>query len=56
MDYFALADRALAAEPLSRDEALSILRAPDEDVPELVAAAHRLRRRYFADSVKVNFL
>ena len=56
MDYSALADRALAAEPLSRDDALSILRAPDEDVPELVAAAHRLRRRYFADSVKVNFL
>ena len=56
MDYFALAARALASEPLSRDEALSLLRAPDVDVPELVAAAYRVRRRHFSDTVKVNFL
>ncbi len=33
-----------------------MLRAPDEDLPALVAAAHRVRRRYFGNRVKVNFL
>ena len=56
MDYFALAERAVAGLPLTRDDAHSILLAPDADVPELVAASHRVRRRYFADTVKVNFL
>ena len=33
-----------------------MLRAPDAEMPAIVAAAHRLRRRYFGNTVKVNFL
>jgi biotin synthase len=51
-----LADRALQGGALTRDEALALLRAPDDDVPAMVAAAHVVRRRYFGNSVKVNFL
>ena len=33
-----------------------MLRAPDAEMPAIVAAAHALRRRYFGNTVKVNFL
>ena len=51
-----LAGRVLEGSALTRDECLAVLSAPDEDVPEIVAAAHRIRRRYFGNTVKVNFL
>jgi biotin synthase len=51
-----LAARVLQGGALTRDEALAILRADDAEVPDLVAAAHRVRRRYFGNTVKVNFL
>jgi biotin synthase len=51
-----LGDRVLAGSAITRAEALALLRAPDEDVPDIVAAAHLLRRRYFGNTVKVNFL
>ena len=44
------------ARAVTREDAGSILRAPDAEVPDLVAAAHRVRRRYFGNTVKVNFL
>ncbi|MDT1790776.1 hypothetical protein QLF87_24420, partial [Salmonella enterica subsp. enterica serovar Oslo] len=49
-------DQVLAGTPIGTDDALAILRAPDPDVLELVAAAGRLRRKYFANTVKVNYL
>lgn len=52
----ALADQVLAGSPVSRDQALSVLEALDEDTPEIVAEAYRLRRRYFGHRVKLNFL
>jgi biotin synthase len=55
-DWSAIGERVLAGGAITRDEALAVLRAPDGDVPDLVAAAHRLRRRYFGNTVKVNFL
>ncbi len=55
-DWLALADRVIDGYVLTREEALAALQAPDADVPEIVAAAHRVRRRYFGDTVKVNFL
>jgi biotin synthase len=54
--WSALADRVLQGGAINHEDALAILRAPDADVPDLVAAAHRVRRRYFGNTVKVNFL
>jgi biotin synthase len=51
-----LADRALAGEPLERDEALAVLRAPDEELLSLLAAAFRVRRAHFGVLVKLNMI
>jgi biotin synthase len=51
-----LADRVLAGYELSADEALSILRAPDDELLEIMAAAYRVRRRWFANTVQLYFL
>ncbi|MDP9236489.1 MAG: biotin synthase BioB [Chloroflexota bacterium] len=51
-----IADRALDGIPPTRDELAAILRAPEEEMPAIVAAAYRLRRRYFGNTVKINFL
>jgi biotin synthase len=51
-----LSQRALALEPPTRDEALAVLALPDDDVLDVVAAAFRVRRRYFGRRVKLNFL
>jgi biotin synthase len=56
IDWNRLAERALAGAQLTRDDALAILEADDAEVPALVAAAHRIRRQYFGNRVKVNFL
>ena len=56
MDWMQLATRALDGGALTTEEALAILRAPDEETPDIVAAAHRVRRQYFGNTVKVNFL
>lgn len=55
-DFSAIADRALAGQPASRDEALAMLTATDAETFALVDAASRLRRHHFANTVKVNYL
>jgi biotin synthase len=55
-DWGTLADKALAGEPLGRDEALSVLRAPDEELLALLAAAFRVRRAHFGLLVKLNMI
>ena len=54
--YSALADRVLAGQKLDFHEALSILRAPDSDLLELLAAAYRVRQQYFGNRVQLYFL
>ncbi len=51
-----LAEQALAGEPLSSAQALEVLAAPDEELVDLLAAAFRVRRRYFGTRVRLNFL
>ncbi|MCW0214820.1 MAG: biotin synthase BioB [Pseudonocardia sp.] len=51
-----LASRQLDGGRLDRADALAVLTAPDEEVLGLVAAAGRLRRAHFGNSVKVNYL
>ena len=55
-DWNALADRALAGQPLSREEARAVLAAPDEALLEQLAAAYRVRRRHFGNRVRLHFL
>src|SRR5689334_22581077 len=55
-DWLALAERVLDGHRLTEDEALAVLAAPDEEVLELLAAAFRVRRRYFGRTVQLYFL
>jgi biotin synthase len=55
-DWNALAERALAGEPITRDEARAVLRAPDEALLEQLAAAYRVRRHHFGNRVRLHFL
>ncbi|MDC5696995.1 biotin synthase BioB [Intrasporangium calvum] len=51
-----LADAVLAGTPATEADALSVLTAPDDALLPLVAAAARLRRAHFGNTVKVNYL
>src|SRR5213593_916191 len=51
-----LADRVLTGHCVTDCEALSMLRAPDEELLELLAAAYKLRRRWFGNTVQLYFL
>jgi biotin synthase len=51
-----LAERSLAGELLTREEALAVFRAPDEVLLEQLAAAYRVRRHYWGNKVRLHFL
>jgi len=51
-----LAGRVLEEHRLTSEEGLAILRASDEELLDLLAAAYRVRRRWFANRVHLNFL
>ncbi|WGH87110.1 biotin synthase BioB [Auritidibacter ignavus] len=55
-NYGLLADRVENGEVISADDAMEILTSPDTDLMELVSATSRLRRKYFGNQVKVNYL
>jgi biotin synthase len=51
-----LADRSLAGELISRDDARAVLTAPDDALLEQLAAAYRVRRHYHGNRVRLHFL
>lgn len=51
-----LVARVLAGAQATPEEALTVLRAPDDEVLDVVAAVARLRREHFGMTVKVNYL
>jgi biotin synthase len=51
-----LAARVLDGHRLTHEEGLAILRSPDDELTDLVAAAHAVRRRYFGNTVQLYFL
>ena len=51
-----LATSVLDGKPATEDDALAVLRAHDDELMEVVAAAARLRREHFGNTVKVNYL
>ena len=54
--WHALADRVLEGQALSCDEGLALLAADDRELLDLLAAAYRVRHRWFGNRVAVNFL
>ena len=56
MDYDLLAEKSLAGELLARAEMQAVLDAPDDDLPELLAAAFKVRRKYFGKRVQIHML
>ncbi len=55
-DWQLLADRVLAGESLTADEALEILECPDDELLDLLAAVYRVRQRWFGNQVQLYFL
>ncbi|HVX63933.1 MAG TPA: biotin synthase BioB [Pirellulales bacterium] len=51
-----LATQVLAGRPLSKEEALSVLACPDEELLDLLSAAYRVRRQRFGKTVQLYFL
>ena len=54
--FGALAEQVLGGHQLRAGEALAVLRSPDGALLDLVAAAGRVRRAYFGNRVKLNYL
>lgn len=52
----ALTAKALERHPLEREELLAVLATDDDDLLDVVAAASRVRRRFFGWRVKLNHL
>jgi biotin synthase len=55
-DWHGLADRVLDGHRLSFEEAMTVLRCPDDQLWDLLSAAFRVRRRFFGRSVQLYFL
>ena len=51
-----LADRSLASELITREEARAVLTAPDEVLLDQIAAAYRVRRHYWGNRVRLHFI
>ncbi len=54
--WLALADRALDGGDVDRDEALAILRSPDVELLDVLAAAWRVRHHHFGTTVQLFYL
>lgn len=51
-----LANKVLEGYRLTENDGLSILQCPDDEILELLAAAFRVRRKYFGKTVQLYFL
>lgn len=56
MTWNDVAERVLAGGTLSAEEGLAIVRAPDAELLDLLAAAYRVRQQWFGRRVHLNFL
>jgi biotin synthase len=56
VDCESLAERVLAGGATSQEEALALLRSPDAEILDVLAAAYRIRRRYFGNRVRLHLL
>jgi biotin synthase len=51
-----IAEQVLGGQVLSREQAREVLAAPDSELLDLLAAAYRVRQRYFGNTVQLYFL
>ena len=56
MNYHELAQRALEDEKPGREEALSVINAPEDEILKLLDAAFIVRRAYFGKKVQIHYL
>ena len=56
MDWNALADKALAGDCLTREEATAVLTAPNTELLAQLDAAYRVRYHYWQNRVRLHFL
>jgi biotin synthase len=56
MNYSAIADRVIAGGALTREEALAILCAPDEDLLTILDAAYRVRLTFHGKKIRIHVL
>lgn len=56
MDFDKLADKSLRGDLPSREEMKSVLSAADEQMPELLSAAFKVRHHYFGKRVQIHVL
>lgn len=54
--WHALAERVLGGHRLTLEEGIEVLQSPDVELLDLVAAAFRVRHRYFSNTVQLYFL
>ncbi len=54
--WFSVADGVLAGDALTKQDALAVLRCPDLELLDLLAATYRVRRRYFGNTVQLYYL
>jgi len=55
-NWNALADESLAGTVIDRERARAVLEAPDEELLSLLAAAYRVRHRFWGNRVRLHFL
>lgn len=54
--WMELANQVLQGHRLTEDEGLAMLQSPDAELLDLLAAAYRVRHRYFGNTVQLYFL
>jgi len=56
MDFASLAAKSLQGQLLEREEMQAVLNASDDELPELLTAAFKVRRHYFGKRVQIHML
>ncbi|MCY2977704.1 MAG: biotin synthase BioB [Planctomycetota bacterium] len=55
-DWQNLANRVLGGQPITHEQAISILRSTDDQLLDLISSAYRIRHHYFGKTVQLYFL
>ncbi|MEN1970610.1 biotin synthase BioB [Lentibacillus sp. N15] len=56
MEYSKLAKGVLAGYQLTDEEAIGMLKCPDEDILQLLNGAYQIRKHYYGNKVKLNMI